>query len=234
VKKPTISGDGVLRVDLLVPMRADVHVLASALALSRDWWDEPARSTLKAVRAAVMAELAYRGENVVTVWADQYAHTTEAMDEFTDRYAAAEAVVRRVFGFPTAEQAATSEQFGDVMAEATAAVGADLVAQARNIFGAVGPEVRARLMALITDPSCATWDDAQSIVLNPDVGLGRTLWQAMIRVDPTCPTSGAPEGLNSSTTPEQRWRGYAPSPMMVLVAIGQAVNEGPTQERDPS
>lgn len=55
---------------------------------------------------------------------------------------------------------------------------------ASNLFGALSGEVRARLMAAIERPGEETWDDAHSIILNRDVGLGLTLWQAVIKVDP--------------------------------------------------
>jgi hypothetical protein len=56
---------------------------------------------------------------------------------------------------------------------------------ASNIFGQLSGEVRARLVAAVNDPGEATWNDAHRIILNPSVGLGLTLWQAVIAVDPS-------------------------------------------------
>lgn len=56
---------------------------------------------------------------------------------------------------------------------------------ASNIFGPLDGDVRARLVALVNDPSEENWNDAHSIILNSDVGLGLTLWQAVIKVDPS-------------------------------------------------
>lgn len=128
--------------------------------------------------------------------------------------------------------AGPGDQLAGIMAEARAAVGGELVDRARNLFGELRPETRARLMAVITDPGPDTWDAAQSIILNPDLGMGRTLWQAMILVDPTCPKQGRPEGLGDRTTPTQRWAGYIPDPMLVLAAISNAVNEQPRKGTD--
>jgi hypothetical protein len=63
---------------------------------------------------------------------------------------------------------------------------------ASNIFGALSGEVRARLVAAVQYPGEATWDGAYSIVLNPDVGLGLTLWQAVLAVDPAFDSARGP------------------------------------------
>lgn len=56
---------------------------------------------------------------------------------------------------------------------------------ASNLLGKLSGEIRVRLVAAIKQPGEATWDDAHTIILNPDVGLGLTLWQAVIAVDPS-------------------------------------------------
>jgi hypothetical protein len=63
---------------------------------------------------------------------------------------------------------------------------------ASNYHGKLSADVRARLEAVVADPSNETWDDAHSIILNADnwPGLGLTLWQAVIAVDPTFPRVG--------------------------------------------
>jgi hypothetical protein len=110
------------------------------------------------------------------------------------------------------------------MAEAAVATGFDLLDRCSNFFGSLSTEVRYRLMACIADPSPDTWDAAYSIILNANVGLGRTLWQAVIGVDPSCPRIGAPEG-RKPLTPTQRWGGYSPTPWVVLAAVEYA-NQG--------
>lgn len=121
----------------------------------------------------------------------------------------------------------TEDELRAVLAEAAADAGEEFVNHANNMFGALRPETRERLLRLIREPSVEAWDDAHSIVLNASVGLGRTLWQAMIRIDPTCPHRGQPEALGETLTPAERWLGYCPDPMTVLVAIRNATLEGP-------
>lgn len=57
-----------------------------------------------------------------------------------------------------------------------------------NVFGALKPDIRKRLRKLIDKPTTRTWDDAYSIIING--GAMRTLWQAVIAVDPTFPRTG--------------------------------------------
>lgn len=121
------------------------------------------------------------------------------------------------------------EQVDAVFAKSAEAVGQDLIDAATNIFGALSPQVRARLLALIIEPSPETWDNACTIILNDKIGMGRTLWQAMLQVDPDCPERGAPEGLGERIDPATRWAGYAPTAFDVLTAIAHAVNEQPRE-----
>lgn len=115
----------------------------------------------------------------------------------------------------------------DAMTGAASAAGNDLIDRATNMFGALRPEVRARLLHLIAEPSVEAWDDAHTIIVNAQIGLGRTLWQAVIRVDPNCPHRGQAErsGSGETLTAEQRWLGYFPDPMTTLTAIARAVEE---------
>lgn len=71
---------------------------------------------------------------------------------------------------------------------------ADLVGldSLENMFGPVGPDVRRRLLRVLKNPTNAAWHDAHSIILRTGkgLGLGLTLWQAWIRLDPTAPKIG--------------------------------------------
>lgn len=101
------------------------------------------------------------------------------------------------------------------MTEAAADLCNDLLDNARNYGGRLSDENRKRLLALVADPSPATWDAAHGIVLGGS--LDSTLWCAMREVDLTCPRRDAPAGKTS--TPASRWNGYTPDPMLVLAAI---------------
>jgi len=57
---------------------------------------------------------------------------------------------------------------------------------ARNWFGfPLTEDCRTRLMTVLETPNRDTWDDAFSIILNGEVGLGLTVWQAVIALDPS-------------------------------------------------
>jgi hypothetical protein len=61
----------------------------------------------------------------------------------------------------------------------------DLGAATTMLGGRLDEDARARLRAAVADPCEATWDAAHTIILNGDVGLGLTLWQAVIAVQPS-------------------------------------------------
>lgn len=65
---------------------------------------------------------------------------------------------------------------------------------ASNMFGPLSGGVRVRLMAAINNPCEETWDDAYTIILNfgRGTGLGLTLWQAVLEVDPGFASAKAP------------------------------------------
>lgn len=97
-----------------------------------------------------------------------------------------------------------------------------LIDQATNLLGPLSLETRLRLRRLMLNPSCATWDDAHTIVVNGE-GLGKTLWQALLDVDPDCPTSGAAYVAGEVPPPEKTWGGYYPRPETVVEALEWAV-----------
>lgn len=54
---------------------------------------------------------------------------------------------------------------------------------ATNMFGALKPEIKKRLQAVIDNPCQETWEDAHCIILN-NTGRMTTLWKAMFTVNP--------------------------------------------------
>lgn len=86
-------------------------------------------------------------------------------------------------------------------------------ARATNLYGPLVPELRARIDALIEDPTPATWDDAYTIIVNGDTFT--SLWQAVLHVDPSFPAR-----INNGTW---RWQ-TAPTREVVLAALHAAVN----------
>lgn len=59
---------------------------------------------------------------------------------------------------------------------------------ARNMFGKLRPDLKTRLRAVLYQPTEETWDNAHTIIVGADGWT--TLWQAVLRVDPTFPRSG--------------------------------------------
>lgn len=78
-----------------------------------------------------------------------------------------------------------------------------------NLFGALSPEVRARLFAVVDKPTQQTWSDAHGIILNAQTMT--TLWQAVlahtdydVTVGPSyMPGNGQTSGWPSIPTSDQ-------------------------------
>ena len=100
---------------------------------------------------------------------------------------------------------------------------------ASNMLGPLDGEVRQRLMAAISDPCEATWDDAYSVILTWDTHCSLTLWQAVIAVDPSFATAQAPvtrwvgddSELGGHSEPVSGWS-RTPSPETIMQAISYA------------
>jgi hypothetical protein len=58
-----------------------------------------------------------------------------------------------------------------------------------NYWGTLDSKLRARLIRCFKNPE-RYWDGAYSIILRNEFGLGLTLWQAWIAVDPSAPRTG--------------------------------------------
>jgi hypothetical protein len=52
-----------------------------------------------------------------------------------------------------------------------------------NLFGNIKPDIQKRLQAVIDNPTHETWDDAHCIIISSK--RFKTLWQAVIEIDPT-------------------------------------------------
>ena len=63
-----------------------------------------------------------------------------------------------------------------------------MIDDCRNVFGPLDAECRARLKAVLEDPTEETWNEAFSLIIGSD-GF-TTLWQAWVKVDPSAPVSG--------------------------------------------
>jgi hypothetical protein len=71
----------------------------------------------------------------------------------------------------------------------------------QNMRGHLTGKARDRLVAVLANPTQETWQDACVLILNRDGFKTLTLWQAVIAVDPTFPTS-KPSGKPWSRVPD--------------------------------
>jgi hypothetical protein len=92
---------------------------------------------------------------------------------------------------------------------------------ARNMFGKLAPVYRTRLRAVLYHSTEDTWNDAYSIILNPHVGMGLTLWQAVLAVDPSFPKVGP--STDSRGRVVKRWS-RIPSQALLLAALQYATH----------
>jgi hypothetical protein len=92
--------------------------------------------------------------------------------------------------------------------------------KATNMFGKLTPDLLARLDAVVDNPTEETWDDAYSIIIATSPR-SLTLWQAVLRVDPTFPNSGPVYGDGGSRI--SGWTAI-PSRDVLLAAIERAVS----------
>lgn len=98
---------------------------------------------------------------------------------------------------------------------------------ASNMWGPIGGELRARLVAAIERPGEETWDDAYTVIL--DRGSWLTLWQAVIAVDPSFAAVSGPvtqwvednSRLGGHSEPVAGWE-RTPDAETIIQAIGYA------------
>lgn len=101
-----------------------------------------------------------------------------------------------------------------------------------NMYGPLDAVVKRRVLRFINDPSDETWTDISGTIVNASFGLGMTIWQAVIALDPTFPREGP------STTFDRQGREVAkaswsriPDPLLVARAIKFAANCKPAKKR---
>jgi hypothetical protein len=59
---------------------------------------------------------------------------------------------------------------------------------AKNMFGSLKEDIRDRIYRLYENPTVETWDDTHGIIVGGDGWM--TLWQVILKVDPTFPSLG--------------------------------------------
>jgi hypothetical protein len=98
-----------------------------------------------------------------------------------------------------------------------------------NLFGALDADCQARLQAVMDNPTPETWDNAYSLIIG---GRNfRTLWQAVLIIDPTYLTSGTPVKIGETITPEQKWS-RVPSKETIRAAIKLVAEKNLDSKKD--
>ena len=87
-----------------------------------------------------------------------------------------------------------------------------------NLFGTVKPDIVKRLQAVIDNPNQETWDDAHCLIISSK--RFKTLWQAVLEVDPTFQRSSGYD-MDTHTT---KWQSI-PSSETIVKAIQNTVLE---------
>lgn len=87
-----------------------------------------------------------------------------------------------------------------------------LLAEARNFCGPLDRKIRARIVAFLSAPTEAGWDDIAGIIIAPSLRRG-SLWQAVMAVDPTFPNEGP-----ATDSRGKRVRGWSRIPDALLLA----------------
>ena len=87
-----------------------------------------------------------------------------------------------------------------------------------NLFGKISPQIQKRIKNYIKKPTFDNWDDIQCIIISGNM---KTIWQAVIEIDPTFPRRGRSEDLEGNIVKE--WE-RIPEPFIVLQAIKQATS----------
>jgi hypothetical protein len=105
-----------------------------------------------------------------------------------------------------------------------------LLQGANNMFGPIGPDIRARLVRYLERPSAAGWDDVHSIIINDAAKhpAPRTVWQAVIAVDRTFPKMSRSAALDQQMEPAEKWDRW-PDAILLARAIKYALAQPQAQ-----
>ena len=84
----------------------------------------------------------------------------------------------------------------------------------QNMFGeSIKPEYQKRVKKFLDNPNFDTWDDIKGIIISTNMD---SIWNAVIKFDPTFPRSGRVENEKGKVIKE--WE-RIPTPLQVLQAI---------------
>lgn len=99
------------------------------------------------------------------------------------------------------------------MSEAEMLILMDALDKGTNVFGPLKPEIRARLYAVVSDPTDSTWADTYTIMINNE--RFQTLWQACLKY---AGYTGKPDG--------EGWSGWSEVPTRAQLLTALTVSLG--------
>jgi hypothetical protein len=82
-----------------------------------------------------------------------------------------------------------------------------------NLFGKLDSKIEKRIKNYLDDPTFDTWDDICGIIIDSHFN---TIWNAIIKLDPTFPREGRTDNIEGNIIKE--WE-RIPTPLQVLQAI---------------
>lgn len=86
-----------------------------------------------------------------------------------------------------------------------------------KILDRFSSEIRSRIRQFMENPNADNWDDIAGLHLSPTCRT--TIWQAILRLDPTFPQRGRIFDMNGNV--EREWE-RIPSPLLVMRALKSA------------
>lgn len=90
---------------------------------------------------------------------------------------------------------------------------------ATNMNGRLSEEIIKRIEKFLKRPSFNAWDDIHGIIIGGEART-RTIWQALLQIDPTFPRRGRSEDMKGRVIKE--WE-RIPTPQDVIEAINHVV-----------
>ena len=132
-------------------------------------------------------------------WIEEVGGTVEALPEGTFKESGTGVASRLVVIEKGGERAPAPASKSEIVT-LLPGLSEQLIGRAQNWYGRLtDPDLRRRLTAVLENPTQETWDDANTIIIDPRGGPGRglggtTLWNAWIAIDPDAPKSKPADG----------------------------------------
>lgn len=90
-----------------------------------------------------------------------------------------------------------------------------------NFYGKLSPQIKKRIKNFLDNPNVENWDDISGIIIGTKGGI-KTIWTAIIELDPTFPKRGRSIDLDGNIVKD--WE-RIPTPLQVLQAIKNSLSK---------